>query len=553
MQLGSGRAHTTTPHEWQAIRRAYSAKNDLLFGRNVGPGSFYWCDAISFYRLIFPPDFLEVPGRQIDWDEPGGGRPNGIVIELTDEKVMKKDKNGALVERPLVKRHMLTDNLDGTWKRDEGEDEWVRRDEDDLNGFDESEIRKLINEADATNHSMFVAPVSYFGKSRSAANARFLHAFTVDLDGVGLDQLANLLKQIRNGHESDARPEASLPQPSAIVNSGNGVHLYYILDEPVPLVPRMVPFLQEIKHRLVDLVWTSWTSTIEERQYQGIFQSFRMVETPTKLNGKGPDAKATKYMVEAFCYEVDGHPWKVTLDYLLKYISVHDKKAMDLLAELKETGGRTPLAIAKEKWPDWYQRRIIDGKEPGRWYANRALYDWWLRTISDTSKVTYRHRYWCVHELAAFADKCGVPLEELEEDAYGLVELYDSLTEDDDNHFTVEDVASALDNYGDGKIHRHSKAGIRRRTQIDIPDTKRNGRTRDVHLAGARAIQEINDKFNGTDWREGNGRKPKGAMVLEFAKKHPNMSHAAMARELGVSRTTVIKWLRAKENDSDKS
>ena len=64
-----------------------------------------------------------------------------------------------------------------------------------------------------------------------------------------------------------------------------------------------------------------------------------------------------------------------------------------------------------------------------------------------------------------------------------------------------------------------------------------------MHLAGARAVQEVNDRFNGTNWREGNGRKPKADLVREYAAAHPDASHSAIARELGISRTTVIKWL----------
>ena len=59
----------------------------------------------------------------------------------------------------------------------------------------------------------------------------------------------------------------------------------------------------------------------------------------------------------------------------------------------------------------------------------------------------------------------------------------------------------------------------------------------------SRAVQEVNDRFNGTNWRDGNGRKPKADLVREYAAAHPDASHSAIARELGISRTTVIKWL----------
>ena len=40
---------------------------------------------------------------------------------------------------------------------------------------------------------------------------------------------------------------------------------------------------------------------------------------------------------------------------------------------------------------------------------------------------------------------------------------------------------------------------------LTMPVNKRNWRKQSVHLQGARAIQELNDRANGTNWREGNG------------------------------------------------
>ena len=40
------------------------------------------------------------------------------------------------------------------------------------------------------------------------------------------------------------------------------------------------------------------------------------------------------------------------------------------------------------------------------------------------------------------------------------------------------------------------------------------------------------------------GRPSKRDQILECAADHPDWSHSRIAKELGVSRTTVIKWLR---------
>ena len=129
--------------------------------------------------------------------------------------------------------------------------------------------------------------------------------------------------------------------------------------------------------------------------------------------------------------------------------------------------------------------------------------------------------------------------------------MLEDLTEREDNHFTEDHALAAIEAYYDPIIHKLTRDRIERRTAIELPKNKRNGRKQDVHLAGARAVQEVNDRFNGTNWREGNGRKPKADLVREYAAAHPDASHSAIARELGISRTTVIKWLRDVPEESE--
>lgn len=89
----------------------------------------------------------------------------------------------------MVERFTLTDDLDGVMER--------------------------VIDSNRKNESVFCAPVSFFGKSRVAENARFLHAFAIDLDGVGVQELKNMLKQFRNGRDPKFAADkwVSLPRP----------------------------------------------------------------------------------------------------------------------------------------------------------------------------------------------------------------------------------------------------------------------------------------------------------------------------------------------------
>ena len=499
---------------WAQMRREYAEKNDILLGSFP---DWEWIAPRDFYRAMFPEGFLQQKGDETPWDEPGGGRPNAIAIQITHRRREARTRSGKVREVPVVERYTLTDDLDGVDERSA--------------------------DANAKNEAVFMAPVSYFGKNRTGANARFLHAFAVDLDGVGPEQLGNILKQVRNGYDPALPMWTSLPQPTFIVNSGTGIHLYYVLDKPIPLVPKFVPFLQSFKEKLTDYVWRDTTSFLDEKQFQGIYQSYRMPGTPTKLNGKGPDSKRVgRYEAVAFVHrDPDWSPHVCTLDYLLDFAGFkNNRRDREELLELMETGGRTPIERAKKQWPEWYQKRLVEGRAPGRWRDKRDLYDWWRRQVEE--KATDGHRYWCLNVLAAYADKCGVPYDELERDALALVPHLESLTTREDNHFGDEDALAAISAYGDGVIHRLTVNRIERRTQIDMPRNKRNGRRQGVHLARARAVQQFDDPDGS--WRNDAGAPTKEGLVREYALAHSDANHSEIARALGVSRPTVIKWLK---------
>ena len=79
-----------------------------------------------------------------------------------------------------------------------------------------------------------------------------------------------------------------LPQATFVVNSGTGLHLYYVLKEPVPMYPHNQKCLKELKYSLTRQIWNKFTSTIKEPQMQGILQGFRVVGSGSKLGAGVP-------------------------------------------------------------------------------------------------------------------------------------------------------------------------------------------------------------------------------------------------------------------------
>lgn len=435
-------------------------------------------DPLTFYRDLFPKGSFEEKGVFVD------GQYNGIAVEV--------------LNRDRVLRHTVTDDLE------------------------------KISELTSRDNFCLMSPISYVGKSRRSENARDMYALAIDLDGVSNErEFKFLMTQIERGEEMRAFVWG-LPRPTYIVSSGTGLHLYYVLSEPLRLYPNVVKELSKLKKRLTWQSWTQGASSLHDSvQYESLFQGFRVVGTITKV---GTRSRAFKTGA------------KVDIDYLNFFVPE------EFRAENLSYTSNLSLEEAAKKYPDWYERRIVKGTPKGTWTCKRDLYDWWIRRLKDGAEQG--HRYWCLMVLAVYAKKSGIEYEELSKDALGLVDFLDSLGDGTDP-FTEEDALDALEAYNDSYITYPIKT-ITERTGIHIERNKRNGRKQEVHLAGARAIQEINDKFNGTNWRDGNGRPkgsikestPKGEQIRAYAEEHPDANHSEIARALGVSRPTVIKWLK---------
>ena len=468
----------------------------------------------DFYWELFPSGELEENGKY----ETGRYNAIGLCISQKETKWDKR-KDEAV---PKVYRYTMTDDHDLI-------DELTER--DDL--------------------FCLMSPLTYAGKNRTSQNARFLYAMAFDIDYIRFDAGEPVgLMDLWNGQivETDR-----LPKPTVIVSSGTGVHLYYMLEKPVPLFPNIVKQLQSLKHELTRLLWNEGIVDIHddrEIQYEGIFQGFRMVGTLTK---EGSRAKA--YLT--------GN--KVTIEYLNGYV---DSKYRVTEYTYKSEITR---AEAKERFPDWYEKRIVQGQKGilNPWALNRSVYEYWKKVIWKEARVG--HRYYCLMMLSVYAMKCShydekknpdpVTREELEHDAMELLSYFDSLTISEDNHFSASDVIDALDAYDAGMM-TYPRRSVEYHTGIDLLrlQTEENRRkgvrkskefkkryyetygreyTQEDHLSEIRELRDIRMKRAGKQW---NGRHDKSAVVMKWRKNHPSGTKAQCIRETGITKPTVYKW-----------
>lgn len=377
------------------------------------------------------------------------------------------------------------------------------------------DLSELWNIIDTSDQTCFIAPFSYAGKNRTNKNARYMYAMCIEIDGIkGAVGIGELFYSWR-------REVLPLPQPTYIVASGSGLHLYFVFEKPVPMYPKLFRQWSILKKQLTRTFWSTYVSTLAEHvQYESLNQAFRMPGTLTKSG-----ARALAFRTGS----------KVTPQYMNHF--AFEENRVDLTVKNEHT-----LEEAKELYPDWYQRRIINKEERGHFSRHEGIYHNWKQKIYFGATVG--HRYNCLENLCALAVQCNIPRKQLVKDCQQLAIKFEQLTNKDDNHFTQYDIDSALriyDNPNDNAYRRKVEI-VSARTGIPLTRNRRNGRPQKVHLEIARGTQEIINRANGTDWRAGNGRKSKRDVVKKWRAENPNGKKIQCERETGLSRPTVLKW-----------
>lgn len=438
-------------------------------------------DAMDFYREIFPEG--ELDEWSDDPEERTKGKYTAIAVEITKEK--KKDG------RPLVKRYSITDELDG------------------------------IDALTYSKNFCVLAPISYAGKSRESTNARVMYALCIELDNLiaskngrqrGLEALMNQWTERVDW----------IPRPTFLVASGSGVHLYYVFEEGIPLFKNVVDSLKLYKRELTWKIWNRHTTTDigDKIQHESIFQAFRMVGTRTKKDD----------VVRAYR---TGE--RLSIDYMNHFVD--PKNQIVTVYKSKLSKGE-----ARAKFPEWYERRIVNGQPRGRWTCDRAVYEWWYSKVLNGATVG--HRYYCLMMLCIYAVKCDISREELEEDCFRLMKILDEKTDKPENRFTEKDVLDALQAFEDKSLVTYPVTSIQNRSGIDIPRNKRNHRKKAIHVKIMTSTRDI--LYPEGEWRNKDGR-PKGSgtaheKVQRWRQDNPEGTKKECKDSTGLTYPTIRKW-----------
>lgn len=369
-------------------------------------------------------------------------------------------------------------------------------DEDQAKHIVKMTIDEAIDQC-ADRNDMLLGGSTYFKEYVSKATAKDIRSFIIDMDNVYSGTLLNALQddwRTANGDE--------IPMPTYIVNSGTGLHLYYVLSEPIPHYSCNAEAIDQLYRRLA--VQNTTRRVYLKKEVQWFGQDFRMAGGLNKYGWKNTVFKV-------------GDTWEI--DKLGRAVGLEDVHFVH-------------YGEPRTKPPVQRDRTKNRTKRTG-WRCNRAFYDYTLDRCREETREGNRYMSMCA--LSAIAWKCNVPADEVERDLLGLIPRYNQNAV---RQMKPEEVKSALKMYND-------KAMLTQRERLqdwigwEYRPQRRNGRKRSIHLALARGNKAVLKELGEM---KPEGRPTKKDQVAAYRKKHPEATPTAVARALGVSRTTVYRW-----------
>ena len=328
---------------------------------------------------------------------------------------------------------------------------------------------------------LYVPPCEFFhGVYRQAMLAK-LYAMVLDIDDMDPDTLGRLMDRIKS---------RELPQPSLIVNSGSGVHLYFNFAEPVDTLKRRLPALRAILSRLAD-IFTGYG----KMDRHPLTQSFRPIGSQTKLGDV-----ATGFMT--------GDRWP--LDQLAAICSV-------------ELGGVFgPVEKTDKPAPKQKKTNVVFMPN-----AKRKFFRYCAERVFKLTDLG--SRYMALFGIAIVGYKTHTPREDVIAEMESLIKIWNR--KHPENPVEMREIDKAMEGYSQ-KFLMVRSATLEEyfgwQFERKIP---RKGRTRAEHLERANAIKHAGQAVD------------KKQAIAKYLKNHIATSITEIAQSLHMSRNTVVKYV----------
>lgn len=356
----------------------------------------------------------------------------------------------------------------------------------------------LAIEQAAGRNDMLMGACTYFHNWISKRSARDVYGFIIDADNFYSGTLQNAMQ--RSWRTANDEP---MPMPTYIVNSGTGLHLYYLFTEPIPNYQRSTATIDKVYRALA--IQQTTKRVYLHKQVQWFGQDFRMA------------GGLNKYGWTNSAYRV-GAKWDI--DDLARAVGVQG------------------VHVQRYAEPRRAQRAGKRKARPRRqgWRSNPAFYAYALEGCRNKTREGNRYTSMCA--LAVIAWKCNVPVEQLERDLKSLLPVFNKGAQ---RIVKESEVQSALKMYNE-RAMMTQRATLESWQGWEYKPTKRNGRPQGVHLRIARSTLEVLSKENGAALQ---GRHTEQDKVAAWRQANPDGTKAACIRETGLDKKTVYKWWAA--------
>ena len=354
-------------------------------------------------------------------------------------------------------------------------------------------LKLAIQEAENRN-DMLLGGCTYFNDWISKKSAKDIYTLIVDMDNV---YSGPLLMALQNDWYTGSGKY--LPKPTYIVNSGTGLHLYFVFKEPIPNYKRQTANLDKLYRTLAEKQTTNRVYLVKQVQWFG--QDFRIAGGKNKYNWTNG---VYKY----------GEKWDV--EELAKALGLKE------LHFIRYGDKRISKPVSKKK----------KAFKKNGWHTNRAWYDKALQGCIDKTKEGNRYMSMCALSVIAF--KCNVPKDELTSD---LEELLPHYNKNAKRRVKPREVLSAIKMYNE-KAWLTPKEILENWQGWLYPPKKVNGRKQKIHLKLARnqlaMLKELGEASQG--------RPNAKELVARWRKFNPEGRKVDCQRETGLSKPTVLKW-----------
>lgn len=397
-------------------------------------------------------------------------------------------------------------------------------------------------------NNVCISPVLYYNNHRKKALMNLVCAFVLDIDKCRPNHLRRFFMLFDEGR---------LLRPTFVVNSGSGVHFYYVLDKAFQIdtvnnaANRLIA--EEIYKQLYNdvIIKEHW----REAQRHWLGQDYRIVNSKTKLNLVSQAFKTGEvYSID----ELTKH-YKITVEKDKRYASPKQVSYAKLIAKnLKievpdfTNHQETAFFINQNKDAAYEIRRknreLFEERQkkleekyakgekkrkPRKWYNDTMEY------AKDKTKAG--HRFTTLKALCHIAKLENINEEKFLKDLHELVDYWCQKDWEGDN-FNKNNV-EAIERYWNN-IDKYQASSKTLEEYLGyefkrIP-VRRNDREQKVHLARIRKMQEFDDPE--ATWRNKEGAPTKKQQVQEWRKNNPGGKKIDCERDTGLSRHTVLKW-----------